>query len=79
MQEVYDRERTAALVKEAQDIIAALKCEASEIATQMARVLSGPEDDDDPDRRRRVPPPLPIMQPIMQRETRPRPFWRFWR
>jgi hypothetical protein len=75
MQEVYDRERTAALVKEAQDIIAALKCEAGEIATQMARVLSGPEDEDDPDRRRRVPPPLPVMQ----RETRSRPFWRFWR
>jgi hypothetical protein len=75
MQEVYDRERTAALVKEAQDIIAALKSEAGEIATQMARVLSGPEDDDDLDRRRRVPPPLPIAQ----RETRPRRFWIFWR
>jgi hypothetical protein len=75
MQEVYDRDRTAALVKEAQDIIAALKSEAGEIATQMARVLSGPEDDDDLDRRRKVPPPLPTTQ----RDTRSRPFWRFWR
>ena len=49
MQDTYDRERAAALVKEARDMIAALRCETGEIAVQMSRVLHDPDDDDPPD------------------------------
>ena len=73
MHEVYDRDRAAALVKEARDMIAALRCEAGEIAVQMSRVRHEPEDDDDP-------PALPkaALTPAMQPKTNRKPFWKFW-
>jgi hypothetical protein len=45
MPEVYDREKTAALLKEAGEIAAGLKTEMGEIATQISRVLHGGEED----------------------------------
>lgn len=44
MVDVYDREKTAALLKEARDITAGLKTEIGEIATHMSRVLDGGEE-----------------------------------
>jgi hypothetical protein len=73
MQEIYDRERAAALVKEARAMIAALKCEAGEIAVQMSRVRHDPQDDDEPLRL-----PKATLAPAMQRKTNRKPFWKFW-
>jgi hypothetical protein len=73
MQEVYDRDRAAALVKQARDMIAALKCEAGEIAVQVSRVRHEPDDDDSPPTR-----PKPALAPAMQRKTNRKPFWKFW-
>ena len=74
MQEIYDRERATALLKEARDMIAALRCETGEIAVQMSRVLHDPVDDDDP-------PTLPraTLAPALQRKATAKPFWKFWR
>ena len=47
MLEVYDREKTAALLKTAQEITAGLKSEMGEIASQISRVLDGREEDAD--------------------------------
>jgi len=41
----YDKERTAALVKEAQEITSHLKIETEDLRRQMARVLDGGEDE----------------------------------
>jgi hypothetical protein len=75
MQEAYDPDRAAALVKEARDMIAALRCETGEIAVQMSRVLHDPEDDD--------PPALPkatlAILPAQRRAIARKPFWKFWR
>lgn len=73
MQDIYDRERATALVKEARDIIAALRCETGEIAVQMSRVRHDPDDDDD-----RPPPPRATLAPSMQRKANRKPFWKFW-
>jgi hypothetical protein len=72
MQDTYDRERAAALVKEARDMIAALRCETGEIAVQMSRVRHDPDDD---------PPTLPkaTLAPALQRKSVRKPFWMFWR
>ena len=72
MQDTFDRERAAALVKEARDMIAALRCETGEIAVQVSRVRHDPDDDD--------PPALPkaTLAPAMQRKTNRKPFWKFW-
>jgi hypothetical protein len=45
MAEEYDRERTAALIKEAREITAQLKDEAEKIKVQMNRVLEGGGDE----------------------------------
>ena len=73
MQDTYDRERADALVKEARDMIAALRCETGEIAVQMSRVRHDPDDDDHP-------PTLPKakLAPAMQRKVNRKPFWKFW-
>jgi hypothetical protein len=73
MQDMYDRERAAALVKEARDMIAALKSETGAIAVQVSRVRHDPEDDD-------APPPRPkaALAPAMQRKPNRKPFWKFW-
>ena len=72
MQDTYDRERAAALVKEARDMIAALRCETGEIAVQMSRVRHDPDDDD----RRRCRKLRSL--PAMQRKSVRKPFWMFW-
>lgn len=73
MQETYDRDRAAALVKQARDMIAALKCETGEIAVQVSRVRHDPDDDDSP-------PTLPkaTLAPALQRKANRKPFWKFW-
>jgi len=73
MQVTYDRERAAALVREARDMIAALKCETGEIAVQMSRVRHDPDDDDPPR------PPKATLAPALQRKIARKPFWKFWR
>jgi len=62
----YDRERTAALLKEAQELTTQLKVEAEVLARQMATVLDGGEDEttDPPER---------------QKATTARSRWWFWR
>jgi hypothetical protein len=47
MLEVYDTEKTAALLKKAREITAGLKSEMGEIASQISRVLDGREEDAD--------------------------------
>jgi hypothetical protein len=47
MLEVYDREKTAALLKKAREITAGLKSEIGDIASQISRVLDGREEDAD--------------------------------
>jgi hypothetical protein len=74
MHEVYDRERAAALVKEARDMIAALKCETGEIAVQMSRVRHDPDDGDAPHQRL----PKATLAPSIQRTPNRKPFWKFW-
>jgi hypothetical protein len=73
MLEVYDRDRAAALFKEARDQIAALKCETGEIAVQMSRIRHEPEDDDDPSTL-----PKAALAPTLQRKANRKPFWKFW-
>jgi len=62
----YDRERTAALLKEAQEITSRLKVEAEVLARQMATVLDGREDE--------TPDP-----PQGQKTVTARSGWWFWR
>ena len=62
----YDRERTAALLKEAQEITSQLKVEAEGLARQMATVLDGREDE--------APDP-----PERQKAATARSGWWFWR
>jgi hypothetical protein len=45
MQEGYDREKTAALIKEAREITNHLKAETEGLKRQMARMLHGGEDE----------------------------------
>ena len=45
MRAQYDKERTAALLKEAQEITSHLKVETEALKGQMARVLNGREDE----------------------------------
>ena len=45
MQEIYDREKTAALIKQAQDITWLLKAETESLRRQMGRVLKGGEEE----------------------------------
>jgi hypothetical protein len=44
--EEYDKERSAALIKEARDIMAHLKDETEKLKTQMERVFEGGEDEE---------------------------------
>jgi hypothetical protein len=63
----YDRERTAALLKEAQEITSRLKVEAEVLARQMATVLDGREDE------------TPHPPPEGQKTVTARSGWWFWR
>jgi hypothetical protein len=75
MQEIYDRERAAALVKEARDMIAALRSETGEIAGQLSRVRHDPDSDDDPPMR----PKAALARPLERKAAAAKPFWKFWR
>jgi hypothetical protein len=86
MLEVYDRERTAALLKTAREITAGLKSEMGEIALQMSRVLDGREEDADgidaleSDPQERGRPQLTFPATTSQQcPTRRKSFWQFWR
>ena len=77
MIEVYDKERTAALIKEARHITADLKVEAERIKIEMTRVLTGDEYDDellDGPEAEKVANDADFSGP-----TPPKSFWRFWR
>jgi hypothetical protein len=62
----YDRERTAALLKEAQEITSHLKVETEALKRQMATVLDGREDETSG-------------QPAGQKAVTAPSRWRFWR
>ena len=77
MIDVYDKERIAALIKEARHITADLKVEAEKIKIEMTRVLSRDEYDD-------APLDGPEAEPVandadFSGATPPKSFWRFWR
>jgi hypothetical protein len=76
MEDDYDKEKCAALIKEARTLTAELKVEAEEIKKQMNRVLEGGEDEfidaaqgetsaDEPS----------ILDGVVPRKS----FWRLWR
>jgi hypothetical protein len=75
MSDEYDKERTAALIKEARQLTADLKVEVIEIETQMGRVLEGDEDE------KLDPPEMEIVADDVDflKVTPPKFFWRFWR
>ena len=76
MNDGYDKERTAALIKEAQEITANLKVEAEEIKTQMDKVLEGDEDEIlDGSEGEKVPPDASILEGVVPRKSA----FRFWR
>jgi hypothetical protein len=74
MSEEYDRERTAALIKEAQQITADLKVETEEIKIEVTRILNGDEGEDvllDEAEAERVPHHADLLG-----ATPPKSFWR---
>jgi hypothetical protein len=74
---VYDKERIAALIKEARQITDDLKDETEKIKTEMTRVLNGDQDEDtlfDGPEVEKV-----VNDPDFSRATPPKSFWRFWR
>jgi hypothetical protein len=85
MLEVYDREKTAALLKKAREITAGLKSEMGEIASQISRVLDGREEDADgidtlashPQEQGRA--QLTIPATTLQQRPTGKSFWHFWR
>jgi hypothetical protein len=72
----YDKERTAALIKEAQELTAHLKLEVKEIETQMGRVLKGDEDEilDALESENAAHPADVLLEPAAGKFL-----WRFWR
>ena len=62
----FDKERTAALLKEAQEITSHLKVETEVLKRQMARVLDGREDETSD-------------QPAGHKAVTAASRWRFWR
>jgi hypothetical protein len=77
MIDVYDKERIAALIKEARHITADLKVEAEKIKIEMTRALSGDEYDDtllDGSEAEKV-----ANDADFSAATPPKSFWRFWR
>ena len=62
----FDKERTAALLKEAQEITSHLKVETEVLKRQMARVLDGREDETSD-------------QPAGHKAVATASRWRFWR
>jgi hypothetical protein len=75
MSDVYDKVRTAALIKEARQLTADLKVEVKEIETQMGRVLEGDQDE-----KLDVPESEAVADDAdFLKVTPPKFFWRFWR
>ena len=76
MGEEYDKERTAALIKEGQEITAHLKVETQTIKRQMERVLEGGEEEtlDAPEGEKVGDEPT-IVEAASEVKSR----WRFWR
>ncbi len=75
MSDVYDKERTAALIKEARQLTADLKIETEKIRIEMSRVLDGDEDKS-----------CEVLDDVtvahdadFSKVTPPKFFWRFWR
>jgi hypothetical protein len=85
MLEVYDRKKTAALLKTAREITAGLKSEMGEIASQISRVLDGREEDadgidalaSDPQEQGRLQLTIPVT--TSQQRPKGKSFWQFWR
>jgi hypothetical protein len=78
MIDAYDRERTAALIKEARQLTADLKVETEKIKIEMTRVLTGDEEDED------ALSDAPEAETVendtdFSGATPPKSFWRFWR
>jgi hypothetical protein len=77
MIDVYDRERTAALIKEARQLTADLKVETEKIKIEMTRVLS---DDEHEDALFDAPEAEKVGNDAdFSGATPPKSFWRFWR
>jgi hypothetical protein len=85
MLEVYDREKTAALLKKGQEITAGLKSEMGEISSQISLVLDGREEDadgidaleSDPQEQGRSQVTIPAT--TSQQRPTGKSFWQFWR
>jgi hypothetical protein len=81
----YDKEKTAALIKEAQAITAGLKCEIGILQTQMGRVLDDRQSEMDEvdqagsDLRELRGEQLTVGATIMKNVDAGKSFWRFWR
>jgi hypothetical protein len=76
MGEEYDKEKTAALIKEAQEITADLKVETQTIQRQMERVLEGGEEETlgAPEGERVGDEPT-----VAEAASEVKSHWRFWR
>jgi hypothetical protein len=77
MIDAYDKQRTAALIKEARQITADLKVEAEKIKIEMAGILSGGEEEDaflDVAEAEEI-----VHDADFSGVTPPKSFWRFWR
>jgi hypothetical protein len=76
MAEEYDKERAAALIKEARELTSHLKDEAEKIKAQMERVLEGGEDEFlDAQEGEKPSPEHNILEGVVPRK----PFWKVWR
>ena len=78
----YDKEKTAALIKEAQAITAGLKCEIGKLQTQMSRVLDDRQVEmDEVDQAASDPrkEQLTVEATIVKDAGAGKPFWWFWR
>jgi hypothetical protein len=81
----YDKEKTAALIKEAQAITAGLKCEIGKLQTQMGRVLDDRQvemdevDQAGSDPREVRGEQLAVAATIVKDGGAGKPFWWFWR
>ena len=76
MGEEYDKERSATLIKEAQEIIGHLKAETDGIKRQMERVLDGGEEEtsDTPEGEKAAGDEI-----ILEKAHPAKSRWRFWR
>ena len=76
MAEEYDKERAAALIKEARELTAHLKDEMEKIKAQMERVLDGGEDEfSDGQEGEKSATEHSILEGVVPRKS----FWKVWR